>query len=123
MRRRLWFGDILFKLTMTNDATVVLAVVIFDMIIVVNKETHKNIKVASSRQFLTALQHDILALVPMTEKVTSQLIDFDRKIITSLHLFRRLLRMYLLIIRDRLLYLEEREKKIIKKLCYVSAPS
>ena len=74
-----------------------------------------------SRQFLTALQHDILALVPMTEKVTSQLIDFDRKIITSLHLFRRLLRMYLLIIRDRLLYLEEREKKIIKKLCYVSA--
>ena len=121
MRRRLWFGDILFKLTMTNDATVVLAVVIFDMIIVVNKETHKNIKVASSRQFLTALQHDILALVPMTEKVTSQLIDFDRKIITSLHLFRRLLRMYLLIIRDRLLYLEEREKKIIKKLCYVSA--
>ena len=123
MRRRLWFGDILFKLTMTNDATVVLAVVIFDMIIVVNKKTHKNIKVASSRQFLTALQHDILALVPMTEKVTSQLIDFDRKIITSLHLFRRLLRMYLLIIRDRLLYLEEREKKIIKKLCYVSAPS
>ena len=121
MRRRLWFGDILFKLTMTNDATVVLAVVIFDMIIVVNKKTHKNIKVASSRQFLTALQHDILALVPMTEKVTSQLIDFDRKIITSLHLFRRLLRMYLLIIRDRLLYLEEREKKIIKKLCYVSA--
>ena len=121
MRRRLWFGDILFKLTMTNDATVVLAVVIFDMIIVVNKETQKNIKVASSRQFLTALQHDILALVPMTEKVTSQLIDFDRKIITSLHLFRRLLRMYLLIIRDRLLYLEEREKKIIKKLCYVSA--
>lgn len=96
---------------MTNDATVVLAVVIFDMIIVVNKETHKNIKVASSRQFLTALQHDILALVPMTEKVTSQLIDFDRKIITSLHLFRRLLRMYLLIIRDRLLYLEERERK------------
>ena len=123
MRRRLWFGDILFKLTMTNDATVVLAVVIFDMIIVVNKKTHKNIKVASSRQFLTALQHDILALVPMTEKVTSQLIDFDRKIITSLHLFRRLLRMYLLITRDRLLYLEEREKKIIKKLCYVSAPS
>ena len=120
MRRRLWFGDILFKLTMTNDATVVLAVVIFDMIIVVNKETHKNIKVASSRQFLTALQHDILALVPMTEKVTSQLIDFDRKIITSLHLFRRLLRMYLLIIRDRLLYLEEREKKIIKKLCYLT---
>lgn len=44
MRRRLWFGDILFKLTMTNDATVVLAVVIFDMIIVVNKKTHKNIK-------------------------------------------------------------------------------
>ena len=114
MRRRLWFGDILFKLTMTNDATVVLAVVIFDMIIVVNKETHKNIKVASSRQFLTALQHDILALVPMTEKVTSQLIDFDRKIITSLHLFRRLLRMYLLIIRDRLLYLEEREKKSLR---------
>ena len=38
MRRRLWFGDILFKLTMTNDATtVVLAVVIFVMIIVVNK--------------------------------------------------------------------------------------
>lgn len=31
-------------------------------------------------------KHDILALVPMTEKVTSQLIDFDRKIITSLHL-------------------------------------
>ena len=65
-----------------------------------------------SRQFLTALQHDILALVPMTEKVTSQLIDFDRKIITSLHLFRRLLRMYLLITRDRLLYLvEERERE------------
>ena len=40
MKRRLWFGDILFKLTMTNDATVVLAVVIF----VVNKKTHKNIK-------------------------------------------------------------------------------
>ena len=63
-----------------------------------------------SRQFLNAMQHDILALVPMTEKVTSQLIDFDRKIITSLHLFRRLLRMYLLITRDRLFYLVEESR-------------